>query len=127
MFHELSEQTKSEILWKLTAMDVIISNLEKQGFDFFPSRQRIINEDNKVIFKNKENVLVEFDFNNGKILLNSNRENNAFHDNYNYYNKLNQNENLNKYEETLNQKEETLNQNEETLNQNEETLNQSYY
>ena len=107
MFHELSEQTKSEILWKLTIIDLIISKLEKKGFEFFPSRQSIVNENNKIIIKNKDEVLVEFDFNNDKILLNSREKNNVFHDNYNYYNELNMNE--------------------ESLNMNEESLSTNYY
>lgn len=105
MFHELSDKTKNEILWKLTAMDLIISKLEKKGFEFFPNRQSIINENNKIIIKNKDEVLVEFDFNNDKILLNFNNEKLYDDSNYNYYNELNQN-----YD--------SLNQNDDSLNQN---------
>ena len=82
MFHELSDKTKNEILWKMTLVDLIIRKLENNGYYFDVEKQNIINENNKIIIKEKEKMIVEFDFNDFTINMNDNI----------YYDYLNQND-----------------------------------
>jgi hypothetical protein len=82
MFHELSDKTKNEILFKLTLVDLIIRKLENNGYKFNVENQNIINENNKIIIKENDNNIVEFDFNDFSININDN----------NYDDDLNQNE-----------------------------------
>lgn len=82
MFHELSDKTKNEILWKMTLVDLIIRKLENNGYYFDVEKQNIINENNKIIIKEKEKSIVDFDFNNFTINMNDNI----------YYDDLNQND-----------------------------------
>lgn len=82
MFHELSDKTKNEILWKMTLVDLIIRKLENNGYYFDVEKQNIINENNKIIIKEKEKMIVEFDFNDFTINMNDNI----------YYDDLNQND-----------------------------------
>jgi hypothetical protein len=82
MFHELSDKTKNEILWKMTLVDLIIRKLENNGYYFDVEKQNIINENNKIIIKEKEKTIIDFDFNNFTINMNENI----------YYDDLNQND-----------------------------------
>jgi hypothetical protein len=85
MFHDLSQQTKDEILWKLTFADNIISNLEREGYDFNPYHNLTNNNNVLKIIDDNEKDLVIMDFINKEIEINKVNK-------LNKLNKLNQND-----------------------------------